>query len=92
MLKLETTAKFRRDVKLMRKRGYDVTLLIDILDRLCAGEMLEAKYRDHPLTGNMADQRECHVRPDWLLIYEVAPEALILTAVRTGTHADLLGM
>lgn len=92
MLRLETTAKFRRDVKLMHKRGYDVTLLIGILDRLRAGETLEAKYRDHPLTGNMAGQRECHVRPDWLLIYEVTPEALVLTAVRTGTHADLLGM
>ena len=92
MLRLETTAKFRRDVKLMHKRGYDVTLLIGIFDRLRAGETLEAKYRDHPLTGNMAGQRECHVRPDWLLIYEVTPEALVLTAVRTGTHADLLGM
>lgn len=92
MLELKLTAQFRRDYKLMRKRGYYTSLLADVLNRLRAGETLEAKYRDHPLTGNMAGQRECHVRPDWLLIYEVTPEALILTAVRTGTHADLLGM
>lgn len=92
MLELKLTAQFRRDYKLMRKRGYDTSLLADVLNRLRAGETPEAKYRDHSLTGNMAGQRECHVRPDWLLIYEVTPEALILTAVRTGTHADLLGM
>ncbi|EEZ90991.1 addiction module toxin, RelE/StbE family [Mobiluncus mulieris 28-1] len=89
MLELIYTTKFKRDLKLMHKRGADVSLLASVLDRLRRGETLEAKYRDHALTGNYLGFRECHIQPDWLLIYLVNKTELILTASRTGSHSDL---
>ncbi|MCU9995192.1 type II toxin-antitoxin system YafQ family toxin [Mobiluncus mulieris] len=89
MLELIYTTKFKRDLKLMHKRGADVSLLASVLDRLRRGETLEAKYRDHALTGNYLGFRECHIQPDWLLIYMVNKTELILTASRTGSHSDL---
>lgn len=73
----------------MHKRGADISLLVSVLDRLRRGETLEAKYRDHALTGNYTGFRECHIQPDWLLIYMVNKTELILTASRTGSHSDL---
>lgn len=89
MLKLVTTSKFRKDYKLVKKRGYPIKILEEVLDKLLAGETLDEKYRDHALVGNYIGFRECHIQPDWLLIYSIENDKLILTALRTGTHADL---
>ncbi|MBO5517717.1 MAG: type II toxin-antitoxin system YafQ family toxin [Firmicutes bacterium] len=89
MLKLVTTAKFRKDYKRIKKRGYDLSLLEDVLDQLLQEKTLEQKYRDHALIGNYIGFRECHIQSDWLLIYAVSESELILTASRTGTHSDL---
>ena len=90
MLKLETTVQFRRDYKNMRKRGLDRALIESVIDTLLREKPLAPKYRDHALTGNYKGFRECHIQPDWLLIYKIDRGNLILTAARTGTHADLL--
>ena len=82
----------KRDVKLMKKRGKNIQKLIDILDKLIMGEPLPVKNHDHQLTGNLKDFRECHIEPDWLLMYQISDSELILTATATGSHADLLGM
>lgn len=89
MLTLETTAQFRRDYKRIKKRGYDLDLLAAVIDELLAGRSLDARYRDHPLSGNMKDYRKCHIQPDWLLMYRIEASRLVLVAARTGTHADL---
>ena len=89
MLKLVATAKFRKDYKRIKKRGYDLSLLEDVLDQLLQEKTLEQKYRDHALIGNYIGFRECHIQYDWLLIYAVSESELILTASRTGTHSDL---
>lgn len=90
MLTLAATSKFRKDYKLAKKRGLPMAELEYVLDTLLAERPLEAKYRDHALTGNYLGFRECHIHPDWLLIYTIDHGKLILTASRTGTHADLL--
>ena len=89
MLALRTTTQFRKDYKLAKKRGYNLDLLGKVLNILLNEEPLEAKYRDHALTGNYIGFRECHIQPDWLLVYMVNNDELILTAARTGTHSDL---
>ena len=89
MLQLVTTTQFRKDYKRIRKRGYDTDLLKQVLDRLISEESLDLRYRDHSLSGNYSGFRECHIQPDWLLIYRIDNDQLILTALRTGTHSDL---
>ena len=89
MLHLETTSQFRKDYKLMKKRGLNLRLLEDVLNKLIREEPLETRHRDHALTGNYRGLRECHIQPDWLLIYAIDKGRLILTASRTGSHADL---
>lgn len=89
MLQLATTTQFRKDYKRIRKRGYDTDLLKQVLDRLISEESLDLRYRDHSLSGNYSGFRECHIQPDWLLIYRIDNDQLILTASRTGTHSDL---
>ena len=89
MLTLRTTTQFRKDYKLAKKRGYNLDLLDEVLQTLLNEEPLEVKYRDHALTGNYLGFRECHIQPDWLLIYMINNDELILTAARTGTHSDL---
>lgn len=89
MLQLVTTARFRKDYKRIKKRGYDLSLLESVLDQLLQEKTLEQKYRDHALIGDYIGFRECHIQPDWLLIYAVSESDLILTASRTGTHSDL---
>ena len=73
----------------MVKRGLDVSLLDAVIDSLAKGETLDEKYRDHALTGNFVGFRECHVKPDWLLIYLIEDDILTLTLVNTGSHSDL---
>ena len=89
MLELVTTSQFRKDLKRLRKRGADIEKLDDVLKKLQREEPLEKRHRDHALTGNFVGFRECHIEPDWLLVYAVDHGALILTASRTGTHSDL---
>lgn len=89
MLELVTTKQFRKDYKRMKKRGYDMNLLEKVIDLLQNAKPLDNRYRDHGLVGNYVGFRECHIMPDWLLIYAVDKEKLILTASRTGTHSDM---
>lgn len=86
---LKPTNKFKQDLKTAKKRGYNIQLLKDVLEMLAAGETLPEKYKDHNLQGNYKGCRECHITPDWLLIYEVSETQLILYLTRTGTHSDL---
>lgn len=88
-LKLVLSSRFKKDARLAKKRGLDMSELRTVLTKLCAEEALEERYRDHALTNNYAGFRECHIRPDWLLIYAIDEGRLILTASRTGTHSDL---
>jgi mRNA interferase YafQ len=89
VLTLHTTGQFRKDEKLARKRGLDISLLKSIIQTLLEGKSLDPKHKDHPLVGNYAGFRECHILSDWLLIYTIDKGRLILTASRTGTHSDL---
>jgi mRNA interferase YafQ len=87
--KLDYTTAFSRDLKKIKKRGYNIELLSAVVDQLQSGEPLAAKYKDHNLTGNWSGYRECHISPDWLLVYKVYEEQLLLVLSRTGTHSDL---
>lgn len=89
MLTLKTTTQFRKDYKLMKKRGYKMDLLENVLEKLLQEKPLAEKHRDHALVGNYTGFRECHILPDWLLIYQMDSEMLLLVASRTGTHSDL---
>ena len=89
MYKIFPSTKFKKDLKLIIKRGYDTTLLNKVITIIAKGETLPEKYHDHPLQGNYAGCRECHITPDWLLIYEIMDDELILYLTRTGTHSDL---
>jgi len=86
---VKPTTKFQKDVKRIQKRGYDTSLLTEIIKKLAAGEQLPEKNKDHALSGNFVGCRECHITPDWLLIYEIVDKELILYLTRTGTHSDL---
>ena len=86
---VKPTNKFQKDLKKVQKRGYNISLLTDIIKKLANGEKLPEKNRDHELTGNYLGYRECHITPDWLLIYEIDNGELILYLTRTGTHSDL---
>ena len=87
--RIERTTRFKKDYKLIKKRGYDIKLLEEVVRIIAKGEPLPEKYNDHPLKGSYTGCRECHITPDWLLIYEIADNALILYLTRTGTHSDL---
>lgn len=89
MLKIKVHNKFKKDLKLMKKRGYDENKLWDIVENVANGISLPAKNRDHALTGNYIGCRECHIEPDWLLVYEIQNDELLLILMRTGTHSDL---
>ena len=86
---LELTNQYLKDLKVARKRGLDENLLNEVIYKLLSGEKLLPKNRDHALTGNYKGFRECHVTPDWLLIYSKETTIKIITLVRTGTHSDL---
>lgn len=83
------TTQFKKDLKKAQKRGYDLELLKYVIKKLSDGENLDEKYKDHPLIGNYSNRRECHIQPDWLLIYQIVESDLILVLTRTGTHSDL---
>jgi len=89
MRTVRRTSQFKKDVERMKKRGKDLGRLKEVLEKIIGGQQLEAKYRDHVLVGQYQGTRECHIEPDWLLIYELAQSEVVL--IRTGTHADLFG-
>lgn len=89
MLDIVMSNRFKKDLKRSIKRGYNMALLETVVYTLASRKPLEAKYKDHPLTGNYIGLRECHITPDWLLIYSVEGDDLYLLLSRTGTHSDL---
>lgn len=91
MYSIVYTSRMKRDAKLMKKRGKDMSKLINILNLLSTGVQLPDENRDHQLTGNLKDFRECHIESDWLLMYRIIEDKLILSATATGTHSDIFG-
>lgn len=91
MYKIVYTNRMKKDVKLMKKRGKKIEKLVSVLSLLASGNPLPVQYRDHSLTGNLRDFRECHIEPDWLLVYQIHEDILILSATATGSHTDLFG-
>ena len=91
MLKLEFTGRFKKDYKIAVKRGCNPKRLEEVLELLQKEEILPSKYRDHQLVNsrNYQNMRECHIEPDWLLVYQVIDDELILRLIRTGSHSDL---
>lgn len=87
--RIKPSTKFQKDLKRVQKRGYNINLIKEVIRKLADGEALEPKYRDHSLSGDYSNCRECHITPDWLLVYEIYEEELILYLTRTGTHSDL---
>ena len=83
------TSRFKAGVKLARKRGLDISLLEDVIEKLRLDQPLEAKHHNHELTGNFKGIWECHIQPDWLLLYLKDNGVLVLTLVDTGTHSDI---
>ena len=88
MLRAIATSQFRKDYKRAIKRGKDIAKLDDIIRKLATGQPLDIRHRDHALVGNWASFRECHIEPDWLLIYRIESDVLVLTLVRMGTHGN----
>lgn len=91
MYKIVYTNRMKKDVRRLQKRGKNLSKLIDVLNLLQIGEILPENYCDHQLNGDLKDFRECHIESDWLLIYQIRENELILSATATGTHADLFG-
>ncbi|MBE6648647.1 MAG: type II toxin-antitoxin system YafQ family toxin [Ruminococcaceae bacterium] len=89
MLDIVLSNRFKKDLKVISKRGYDLDLLDKVVENLASNIPLEEKYRDHSLTGNYVGFRECHILPDWLLIYRIDESEVVLILSRTGTHSDL---
>ena len=89
MLKVVLSNQFKKDLKLMNRRSMNLELLENVVNQLACCETLDEKYCDHPLTGNYTGFRECHIKPDWLLVYRINNDELFLFLFRTGTHSDL---
>lgn len=89
MLKILISNQFKRDLKMAKKRNLNLNNLKAVVNKLASGKALEAKHRDHSLTGKYRNFRECHIEPDWLLIYKLERDMLRLMLFRTGSHSDL---
>ena len=89
MYTVKFTSSYKKSYNLMKKRGLDLSLLDDVVDILRQGKTLDKKYKDHLLKGEYAGFHECHIKPDWLLIYLIENDVLTLTLVDTGSHSDL---
>lgn len=89
---IKNTTQFKKDYKLAKRRGLDINLLKSIITKLANGEVLAPKHKDYPLSGDWVGHRECHIQPDWLLVYRYDNDVLVLTLSRTGTHSDLFGL
>lgn len=90
MYRVKTTKQFDRDIERLRKRRFNLNALQELVDKLVKGEKLPAQNKDHALKGNLKGFRECHIAPDWLLIYAQVKDELILVLSRTGTHSEIL--
>lgn len=88
-LKVVWTSRFKKDYKLAVKRRLNIKLLDDTIRMLASGKTLPEEYNDHQLTGNLKNYHECHIQPDWLLMYRIEKDILVLSLQRTGTHSDL---
>ena len=91
MYKIFYTNRMKKDVRQMKKRGKDISKLLHVLELLQTGVSLLEKYNDHALNGELKDFRECHIEFDWLLMYQIFEDTLILSATATGTHRELFG-
>lgn len=89
--KIKPSSSFKRELKKMKKQRKDISLLENVVTKLASGEPLPIENRDHPLQGDFKGCRECHIEPDWLLIYEISDRELLLYLLRTGSHSDLFG-
>ena len=83
------TTQFKKDLKNAKKQKKNLDLLFDVIDKLANGKKLDPKYRDHDLSGDYVGTRECHIEPDWLLVYEIRDDVLVLMLYRLGTHSEL---
>ena len=83
------TKQFKKDLKLAKKQNKDLDKLFEVVNILADGGTLDARYRDHDLSGNYKGTRECYIEPDWLLVYEIRNEVLVLMLYRLGTHSEL---
>lgn len=91
MYQIFYTNRMKKDMRRLQKRGKDISKLIEVLNLLQTGEPLPEKYDDHNLSGNLKDFRECHIEFDWILMYQIFDDELILSATATGTHSDVFG-
>ena len=89
MFRFITTNRFEKEYKLMMKRGKDINKLDAVMLKLIHGEILDSKYKDHTLKGNFKDRSECHIEPDWLLVYKLDRKEQKIIFERTGSHADI---
>ena len=89
---IEFTGSFKKDIKRAKKQNKDLDKLFEVIEVIANGEKLEKKYKDHTLKGKYEGSRECHVEPDWLLIYEICDDVLMLMLYRVGSHSDLFKM
>ena len=89
MLEVKYSTRFKKDLKVCQKRHYDMNLLQQVINVLAVPAALQPQNKDHSLTGSYIPHRECHIQPDWLLIYLDEPEICVVTAIRTGSHSDL---
>ena len=83
------TSQFKKDLKLAKKQGKNTEKLFEVIEKIADGKPLDKKYRDHDLTGNYTGCRECHIDPDWLLIYEIIEDVVVLLLYRVGSHSEL---
>ncbi len=86
---LVLSGRFKKDLKKSIKRNVDISELNTVVEILLAGEKLPERFQDHGLSGNWTGHRECHIKPDWLLVYYIQDDMSVLTLTRTGTHSDL---
>jgi mRNA interferase YafQ len=89
MYRVRRTSAFKKDLKRLIRQRKDLAEMYEVVDELAAGKALDAKYLDHSLTGNWKGFRDCHIAPDWVLLYKLEKHILTLTLTRTGTHAEL---
>jgi mRNA interferase YafQ len=88
---IKFTSQFKKDIKLAKKQGKNLNKLYEIIAKLADGDDLAASLHDHALTGNFKSTRECHIEPDWLLVYEIFEQEFVLVTVRIGSHSQLFG-
>ncbi|MCM1546302.1 MAG: type II toxin-antitoxin system YafQ family toxin [Clostridiales bacterium] len=89
MYNIRATTKFKKDYKLIQKQGKNLKKLFDVIEKIANDEHLDKKYQDHFLSGDYEGYRECHIEPDWLLIYQINEDDIVLILSRTGSHSDL---